>query len=572
MKFICKTIHHVSNIVIFTFIVFIVVSCGNELLEPADSGNDKTIKSKIDSLDKLAYKYTYINIDTAILYADSALALSKEINYKKGIAKALKNKGSIGKNNGDENAEKYLLETIKIGEELCDTPLVSSTYSILGQLYQRRDGNRRDEASQAYFQCLTLAEKIGHKELMATALNDLGFLDAELGNYNKALEYFQKALNLYKEIDMQSGVAVELNSFAWVYSEQGKPEEAIEYYKKAIVIAKAINNKRYEAAFINNIAIEYDDAGKKDSALVYYEQAAKQFREMNDLYGIALVAGNIASIYQDKKQINQALKTTETFMEAAKKANAKDEIMRSHKIMSEVQALNKNFEKAYSHRITYDQLHDSIFNEENSAIISELRLKYEAEKKDMELLKKENKISRQKQLVRAFVLIAFIFFISALTVAFFYRQKQKAYKHLLISYEKQMICMNDKIGSLKRIKLDDSEKEKLIHLINKKLIDEKVFCTQGIDINQCASLLNTNRSYLSSVINDVFKKSFPDFINELRINEACEKLKDEDSKIHTLEAISESVGFSSRNTFTRNFKKATGVTPSFYVNNHLKLN
>ncbi len=115
-----------------------------------------------------------------------------------------------------------------------------------------------------------------------------------------------------------------------------------------------------------------------------------------------------------------------------------------------------------------------------------------------------------------------------------------------------MKCMDDKIRSLNKIKLDDSEKKL------ERSINEKTFCLQGIYIKGCANLHNTNRSYRSHVINNVFQKSFTDFINELRIKEACERLKDEKNKIHTLETISGSVGFSNRNTFTRNFKKKQG--------------
>ncbi len=571
MKHINPKINHAASFILFISIAFLFLSCENEILLSGGDIAKNKMQGQVDSLNKLSSDFIYVNLDTAAYFADSALLLSEKNKYKKGIALALKNKGIIGKNNGDGDAEACLVRSLRIGKELKDTSLMSSLYSVLGQLYLR-NGDRRDEASEAYLQCLKLAEKIGHKELMATALNDLGYLDAELENYEKALESFQKALELYQEIDVQSGVAVELCCFAYVYSKQGKREKAIAYFKDAITIAKAINNKRYEAAFINNIATEYDDAGKKDSALVYYRQAVTQFRAMNDLYGIALVLGNIASIYQDRKQVKLAIETAHGFLEAAKAANAKDEIMRAHKIMSEVQALDENFKEAYNQRIIYNQLHDSIFNEEKSTIISELRLKYETEKKDAELLKKEIEINKKEQLATLFVLLALVFLVASAVVGYFYFQKKKAYKHLLSSYEKQMKCMNEKIGGLNRIKLGDKEKEKLVHLINQKVINEKAFCEKGMDINQCATLLDTNRSYLSNVVNDVFQKSFTDFINELRIKEACERLKDEKSKVHTLEAISESVGFSSRNTFTRNFKKTTGVTPSFYINNHFRLN
>lgn len=552
------------SLMLFCILLF---ACNNKT--PIDTNPKSNILKRIDSLDRLAYDYTYINIDTAILYADSALLLSKENNYQKGIAKALRNKAIMAKNTGDEHSENYLLEAIKIGGKIRDTSLMSSTYSILGQLYGRA-GNKQDEAVVAYLTSLELAEKINHKELIGAAFNNLGNLSIEIEDYEQAFEYFQKALDFNKAMNAKNGVIVTLSNFASTYSAQGNPQKAVTYYKEAIKITKEMNNKRYQAALINNIAFEYENTGKLDSALVYYKQAAAQFDDINDLYGIALSKGNIAGIYLAQKKADLTIATTKEFMNFAKQVKAQKEIVRSHKFMSEALALKNNYEKAYKQRLIYDTLSDSIFNVDKNNIISELQLKYETEKKDAELLAKKVKINKQRHWVITFIIIAIIFLIAVVIIGYLYRLKQKAYKHLLISYENQMKCMNDKIGSLNKIKLNDAEKEKLVQSINQKLIKDKVFCLQGIDINHCADMLNTNRSYLSHVINDVFQKSFTDFINELRIKEACEKLKSEKNITHTLEAIAESVGYSSRNTFTRNFKKTTGVTPSYYIDNYLK--
>jgi AraC-like DNA-binding protein len=81
-----------------------------------------------------------------------------------------------------------------------------------------------------------------------------------------------------------------------------------------------------------------------------------------------------------------------------------------------------------------------------------------------------------------------------------------------------------------------------------------------------AEKLNTNKSYLSQVINEYFRKNFSTFVNEYRVKEASRLLLEKESENYTIEAIANSVGFKSKSAFNSAFKKFTGITPSYFVN------
>ena len=57
-------------------------------------------------------------------------------------------------------------------------------------------------------------------------------------------------------------------------------------------------------------------------------------------------------------------------------------------------------------------------------------------------------------------------------------------------------------------------------------------------------------------------KSFPDFINQYRIEEAKKRLLDPAKKHYTVLAIAEEVGFNSKSSFNNVFKKHVKMTPS----------
>ncbi|MBQ9106638.1 MAG: helix-turn-helix transcriptional regulator [Clostridia bacterium] len=74
--------------------------------------------------------------------------------------------------------------------------------------------------------------------------------------------------------------------------------------------------------------------------------------------------------------------------------------------------------------------------------------------------------------------------------------------------------------------------------------------------------LFVSRSYLSHVFSDRLGTGFCQYINSLRVSEACRLLKSRDEI--TMTEISESVGFGSIRSFNRAFRQITGVSPAEY--------
>lgn len=105
-------------------------------------------------------------------------------------------------------------------------------------------------------------------------------------------------------------------------------------------------------------------------------------------------------------------------------------------------------------------------------------------------------------------------------------------------------------------------------LLHNKLIElfekEKAYTKHDLKITDVSMELGTNRSYVSSFINNNFSCSFSDFVNGYRVKEAKELLKNDVNEIYSLNHIAESSGFGSVGTFIRVFKAFEGVTPGKY--------
>lgn len=76
--------------------------------------------------------------------------------------------------------------------------------------------------------------------------------------------------------------------------------------------------------------------------------------------------------------------------------------------------------------------------------------------------------------------------------------------------------------------------------------------------------LHVSKYYISHVINDKLKMGFNEYINSLRVSNACKYLTKTDKSITD---ISDLVGFNTMRTFNRAFMKQMGMTPSEYRNN-----
>lgn len=117
-------------------------------------------------------------------------------------------------------------------------------------------------------------------------------------------------------------------------------------------------------------------------------------------------------------------------------------------------------------------------------------------------------------------------------------------------------------------------KEKYINKIDEKLVKEiqekinilfetrKIYTNPDLTLSILAKELNIRPQLLSQLINDNLNKSFTQFINEYRIDEA-KRLLIESPQLK-IDAVGFESGFNSSSTFYSSFRKITGTTPSNY--------
>ena len=104
-----------------------------------------------------------------------------------------------------------------------------------------------------------------------------------------------------------------------------------------------------------------------------------------------------------------------------------------------------------------------------------------------------------------------------------------------------------------------------VNKIKKYMVIEKPFLHRDLTIYDLADQLKIPRHILSEVINEHMGKNFYHLMNDYRVNEVKDRMKNEDLKQLTILAIAYDSGFNSKSSFNTIFKEKTGQTPSEYL-------
>ena len=94
--------------------------------------------------------------------------------------------------------------------------------------------------------------------------------------------------------------------------------------------------------------------------------------------------------------------------------------------------------------------------------------------------------------------------------------------------------------------------------------EEKIFLDPDLTLQKLSQQLHVHYNHLSQIINKHMNKSFNDYINSYRIEEARKKLADPEESGKTILEIAYDTGFYSKSVFNTAFKKFTGMTPTQY--------
>jgi CHAT domain-containing protein/uncharacterized protein HemY len=176
-----------------------------------------------------------------------------------------------------------LLITTKTPEERAN--LLANKKDLLTPALRRsliRQGNVHLMAGQyasafdIYSLTRNVADQIGDKEGVATALLDIGTVYYFQANYQAALEQYQKARQMFLEVNNWYEAGKALSGLALIYKEQRRDAEALAALKQTLAEFTELNDKEEMANALSSIGSIY--YAQRD-----YSAAAEAFRKSAEL-------------------------------------------------------------------------------------------------------------------------------------------------------------------------------------------------------------------------------------------------------------------------------------------------
>lgn len=265
--------------------------------------------------------------------------------------------------------------------------------------------------------------------------------------------------------------------------------------------------------------------------------------------------------------------SAEFYMRKAEKIaedNAFTELLISvYSDLSKLYATTGRTDLATKYRFKHLELHDSVFNAREFGNIHDLQLFHETDKFE----KRINRIKVEEEMRSRIIMIttAGLLLLAAMLVLLFVQNRNLRLKNRSL-FERNMEIMSSESsdyvnddGSRKHSSSmpNDETRTRISESIRQAMSDESVFCMEGFTMRELTEICGSNQKYVSQVLNEDYGKSFTQLLNERRINVARRRLLDTGKYGHlTIEAIVSDLGFKSRSTFSKTFKKYTGLTPS----------
>ena len=434
--------------------------------------------NKVLQLKDLSYRYLKVKLDTSFILSKKSIEISKQLNYSYGYANALNQMGLVYKYMAKYDSALYyykqsliLFDSLKIDSER------ASVLNRMGNVYKRY--GEFDKSIECFLSGLNIYQNLKDSICMSAVINNLGVLYYDMGYNDKSLEYYFLNLNIRKKINQKSNIHIVYMNIANVYSKKGDDDKAVEYYKLALDFLENSDNKYDRLLLLHNIGTSFEVTGKLNDAKKYYLQAISIEKEIGEKEMLVFSLQGLGNILVKTGHISEGLKYLE---ESYRLANQIKDIRKQHRLsknLYQVYEQNDEFKKGFKYLKHFIAFEDSIYNLEKKKQIVELEQKYEAEKREQQIvfLEKEREIqkleltkneieTKQKSFQRNVFIISTIIVIGLLIYFVRENRKRKKRNNLLIRQNKKIIDQRTEITKTNDQLLESNKtKDKLFQII-----------------------------------------------------------------------------------------------------------
>lgn len=434
-------------------VVVLLNCCGNQVLRAQDDAIKDSLYRIVltapdDSFKVFAlYKYGELfetsNPDSATWYFEQGRALSKKLNYKKGLASSASYYIVVLNNQGKfKEALELAKEALAIFEEIGSKRDQAVGYINVGSEWQYLSD--LEAAADNYLKAKNITDEIKDKRLQRIANNNLSSIFNSLGQYEKGKQYAELALLLAKDMRDDYAIASSTINIAASESYMKKHLAAIQQFREVEQLGIKMQDEIIKMDGWLGIADNYKFMERYDSSEKYYLPIIEVSRSKNypeyEMYGYM----GLSELYVKTRQYAKASSAITKGIELAEQLGSKIELKDLYLRASELNESVGNLSKALDFRKKFEKLHDTLINEKNSSAINLAEAKYASQRKQSQIneLEAQRKIQdlslRQKSVFNYFFAGAALALLAIALLSYrSYRQKQALNQQRISELEKE---------------------------------------------------------------------------------------------------------------------------------------
>ncbi len=389
---------------------------------------------KLNAIIKICYDLTGDDPEMVYKYGARGLELAKKYDLKNKMADIYTAVGTTFKNQDKLDTAEYCQKNaLTIFTEIKHPKGISRALNNLGIIEKQRGNYGR--SLEYYFQSLEPLNKEKDKADFARVYTNIGIVYKHLKNWEKAIEYQQLCISIYGELKDTVKMAKGMSNLGIVYKEQGKLTEAKETIKKALLyIVTKGGEKQSKGQLYETLGGIYQLEKDYHMAQDCYEKSIEIHKELGNREAVALCLSNEAKLFIAMGNYPKAkVKIDEAFTIANDLKHFKL-LLDMYSTYSRYHIANKDFKSAYSYLEKFQKLNDSVFTNGLSLQISDMEKKLQNEKrqKEIEMLKKnetirDSELKRQKLITYGLGLFILIIVVLGFFIYKNLREKKKAY-------------------------------------------------------------------------------------------------------------------------------------------------
>lgn len=401
--------------------------------------------------------YIDVDLNKALLFADSAAWLADKLKWKEGVAKSQVNYGNVYNFTG---AYTQAIEQVKPAylfyKQQGDKKNTATAAYTLG-VSDERMGNYAS-AAEKYFEALHIFEKLpGEDRLTGNSLSAIAVIYFLQRDYKKSLDYSFQALARQQAAKNTMGIANEFIAIADTYNELHDSANAIKYNVQALEMQQKMGNKFAQALIYFQLGKLYHH--NYNLSLAYHFKAEKLFTELSDNSNFATFnRGEIGRLYFEAAQgkVKPGISSTDNSIpkdkatllqlseqylqksiEISKATGDKDNQSTFSATLAELQFYKGDYKNAYLNFRVFHETQDSIYSQQNKNKIAALESQKEIDLKNKTIENNELQLSNQR--TKMWLLILAIVFFIILGAGFYYQsRKRKKMNAILLKLNKEL--------------------------------------------------------------------------------------------------------------------------------------